>query len=476
MQACPYDALYIDPQTNTAAKCNYCAHRVDQGLEPACVNVCPTQAIISGDLDDPNSKIAQTKSRNQVTARKTEKGTKPALFYINGDVEALDPLQTPLNDETMWGKQVGGVGHWSSDHPEHALDRLGSLLNLGDATKMIATSSTALNSPVPENVGQKAENLLQSVAPSARRAYDAPQKGVLWGWQVSGYLWTKSIAAGICMLLLLSKFSNVYSDVVVEVTGFVLSLVFLGITGILLLWDLDQPKRFLSVLLRPQWRSWLVKGAYIITGFGALLTFFLVDRLLFYGNTTNALVAGDTPYSWLEFVVAIPLFVFAFLSAIYTAFLFAQAKGRDFWQSPMLPVQMLVHSVLAGGAILTLVYLITSGFPFVTTASFYCGIMVLCIVAHLVFTGFELGTTHPTSAAKKTVALITNGPYRNWFWYGVIFLGNVLPMAIFIDHWLDWIPGNIQSIAYGIGAVMVLAGVFIAQHVWVRAPQQIPLS
>jgi len=39
MQACPYDALYIDPETQTAAKCHYCAHRVEVGLEPACVIV-----------------------------------------------------------------------------------------------------------------------------------------------------------------------------------------------------------------------------------------------------------------------------------------------------------------------------------------------------------------------------------------------------------------------------------------------------
>jgi len=84
MQACPYDALYIDPNTHTAAKCNYCAHRVDIGLEPACVNVCPTQAIISGDLDDPTSKIAKLKSREVVTVRKPEKATRPALFYIDG--------------------------------------------------------------------------------------------------------------------------------------------------------------------------------------------------------------------------------------------------------------------------------------------------------------------------------------------------------------------------------------------------------
>ena len=60
MQACPYDALYIDPETNTAAKCNYCAHRLDGGYEPACVIVCPVEAIISGDLNDPQSKIAGT--------------------------------------------------------------------------------------------------------------------------------------------------------------------------------------------------------------------------------------------------------------------------------------------------------------------------------------------------------------------------------------------------------------------------------
>lgn len=41
MQACPYDALYIDPNSHTAAKCNYCAHRTELGLEPACVVVCP---------------------------------------------------------------------------------------------------------------------------------------------------------------------------------------------------------------------------------------------------------------------------------------------------------------------------------------------------------------------------------------------------------------------------------------------------
>ena len=59
MQACPYDAFYIDPDSHTAAKCHYCAHRTDVGLEPACVIVCPVHAIIAGDMNDPASEISR---------------------------------------------------------------------------------------------------------------------------------------------------------------------------------------------------------------------------------------------------------------------------------------------------------------------------------------------------------------------------------------------------------------------------------
>src|SRR2546425_3714291 len=96
MQGCPYDALYIDPDTNTAAKCNYCAHRVEVGLEPACVIVWPEQAIIAGDLDDPTSPIATIVAREAVQVRKAEQGTRPKGFYLGADAAALTPeLQIP---------------------------------------------------------------------------------------------------------------------------------------------------------------------------------------------------------------------------------------------------------------------------------------------------------------------------------------------------------------------------------------------
>src|SRR5256884_8264276 len=70
MQACPYDALYIDPDRNTAAKCNFDASRVEMGYKPACEVVCPTQAILSGDLDDPESEISRRIAMEKVSVRK----------------------------------------------------------------------------------------------------------------------------------------------------------------------------------------------------------------------------------------------------------------------------------------------------------------------------------------------------------------------------------------------------------------------
>src|SRR5882724_6501548 len=83
MQACPYDALYINPNTNTAEKCNFCAHRVEKQLEPACVIVCPVQAIVSGDMDDPASPLSQFIASEPTAVRKPEAGTRPKLHYID---------------------------------------------------------------------------------------------------------------------------------------------------------------------------------------------------------------------------------------------------------------------------------------------------------------------------------------------------------------------------------------------------------
>jgi Fe-S-cluster-containing dehydrogenase component len=94
VMACPYGAIYIDPQTQTADKCTYCAHRVASAMMPSCVVACPVQANIFGDLDDPTSDISKYIQQHQgnVQVRKPEKGTDPHHFYVGGGNVTLNPL------------------------------------------------------------------------------------------------------------------------------------------------------------------------------------------------------------------------------------------------------------------------------------------------------------------------------------------------------------------------------------------------
>src|SRR5260370_30781417 len=109
--ACPYDAIFINPEDNSAEKCNLCAHRLEVGLEPACVTVCPTQAILVGDLNDPDSAVAEIINREPVTVRRPEKGTRPGVFYKGAHQATLDPLAARRPD--------GGLLAWATQGGEH---------------------------------------------------------------------------------------------------------------------------------------------------------------------------------------------------------------------------------------------------------------------------------------------------------------------------------------------------------------------
>src|SRR4051812_6899233 len=102
MQACPYDAIYIDPTTHTAEKCNFCSHRVDEGLLPACVVVCPVEALVFGDMDDPTSRVSRELAANPAKVRRPEQRTKPKAFYLGAHPDTLDPLAPVHNDLYAW--------------------------------------------------------------------------------------------------------------------------------------------------------------------------------------------------------------------------------------------------------------------------------------------------------------------------------------------------------------------------------------
>ena len=120
VNACPYDARYINPISQTADKCTLCVERIDQGLLPACVTSCVGRARIFGDLNDPLSEVSQLVGKYPVQVRKPEMGTDPQVFYIGFDgqlsinddpeIQHLLYTYTMNTNSTAYQKLTGGNG------------------------------------------------------------------------------------------------------------------------------------------------------------------------------------------------------------------------------------------------------------------------------------------------------------------------------------------------------------------------------
>lgn len=87
IQACPYGARYMHPVTKTADKCTFCYHRIERGLLPACVEVCPTQARVFGDLKSAASPLSRMRRMESIHVLKPSLNTDPKVLYSNLDGE-----------------------------------------------------------------------------------------------------------------------------------------------------------------------------------------------------------------------------------------------------------------------------------------------------------------------------------------------------------------------------------------------------
>jgi Fe-S-cluster-containing dehydrogenase component/formate-dependent nitrite reductase membrane component NrfD len=497
LQGCPYDALYIDPNTETAAKCNYCSHRVDTGREPACVTVCPEDAIVAGDMENPDTDISRLVSNQEVQARKPEKGTEPKLFYVDGDEGSITPGSTGREEHYMWSdapNQVETHGPAREDFDIHRAAR-----SLAESDVSLSTGEGDADARAdggPESVGcecggecactsdgdhvasdggyssttgpdgastsrdasdtgartSKAYELLHE---EARRVYDVGESHYQsWGWEVYAYTMTKSVSAGVFLLpALLMAFGLVDPSATVVGVSALVSGVFLALTGVLLVLDLERPRRFHWVLLRPNWNSWLVKGAYIISGFGTFLGLVVLGWVLGVGAVVSPVVL----------LVGAAL---AAATAVYTAFLFSQSKGRDLWQSPAMPLHMLTQALLAGAATTAVLGLV--GFGFEAFAGQSRGVLLGSLALHAALVASELFTPHQTEDAEEAAHRIVSGRFGRAFWAGGVFVGMAIPVVALA------LSGSAAVVA--LAGVLAIAGLFAFEYCWITAPQTISLA
>ncbi len=418
MQACPYDAIYIDPDSHTAAKCHYCAHRTDVGLEPACVIVCPEHAIIAGDMDDPQSEIARVLATQQVRTRKPEQGTRPKLFYIDAEESSIVPTLATQEGGMLWAAWPDhSAGHWRG--------------------------------PIHFSEGNMASALVNAAA-APRETYNVPHK-IPWHWQVPAYLVAKSIGAGAFIVAGLGLALGLLPATLFFTTiATFLSLLFIGLNTGLLVWDLDRPDRFWTILIRPQWKSWLARGAFILVGFSG------VGGLFFLGQLLNLQFSN---------LLLWPGVVLAVLSATYTAFLFTQAEGRDLWQSTLLPWHMFVQAMMAGAAALLIAGLFFDLAPEATRVLAWT--FGLSLLVNLALTlGGEFAVPHASAVAAAAAHLITRGRYRNHYRGSLVF-GLGLPLALVA-------LASDSPAALAIAGALSLVGLFAYEWAFVMAPQEVP--
>ena len=410
MQACPYDALYIEPESNTAAKCNFCAHRLDAGLEPACVIVCPVQAIGVGDLDDPNSSLSKLAAAG-AAVRKPELGTKPKTYYIGADAASLDPLQ--IDDQGPYPFVTGG--------------------------------------PAPE--GEPG---------LVREIYDIPHPAP-WGWKVWSYLWTKSIAAGVLLVAAFLGLLDLTDHTLVTRAAPIVALLFITITSALLIFDLKRPERFWYMLTRPNWKSWLVRGSVALGAFGAVA----LAWLLFPCRAVYA--------------ISIPI---SLAAAGYTAYLFRQAKGREFWNSKWLLTHLIVQSVVAGSAVLLILAPMFGfgseslyWFPLIMVFGGDLSPLVLLFGAsvclHCLIARAESDPGHGSPHARRAAAEISRGTHARDFTWSVLVTGTAIPLALLlISPWAGEVRPSLTLWA----SILALSGLYRYERMWTLAGQSVPLS
>jgi len=476
MQACPYDAIYIDPETHTAAKCHFCGHRTEIGLEPACVVVCPEHAIIAGDLDDPTTEISRTLATEKVTVRKPEQGTAPKLFYIEGNDVSLHPTVTDRTpDSFMWAdviplhaKPTNGSGfdlglaelfgadekreNASNGHSDAASDAQPKLSASGVAIRTPQAQGHPSDGPIQIGQGRMAEQMVQV-------GYNA-QHLIPWHWPVPAYLVTKGIGSGLFMVLSLGLGLGLFpfqSGVVVTVL--LATLIFLGLTTLLLVYDLERPERFLYILMRPQWKSWLTRGAFILIGFTVVVG-------LWWLLETGALIGWYSVPGALRGLLLWTGLVLAIGTAIYTAFLFGQAEGRDLWQSSLLPFHLVVQALMAGSGALLVLDLFM---PFVPELSSVVRItFVAMLIVDLFITLFgEFGMPHASEVAARAAHDISHGHYSKYFWRGGVIVGHIVPLLLMLIAW---------PLAGALAGIAAIAGLYAFEYAFVMAPQDIQNS
>lgn len=277
---------------------------------------------------------------------------------------------------------------------------------------------------------------------------------VAWGWIIVMNMWAKSIATGVFFVgvYMMRKYptSETFYKYLIPLIG----LVFVGITLLFTVIDLHKPFRAFYIFLHSHFTSAITWGAWFINLYSLVLVLWL----------WAVIKKDDKLFSKLT----VPGLVIAFVTTVYTAGLMGLSNAREIWQAPTEIVQMLLAAGLAGSAILLIVGKINledeQKFKLGTILGFSALISFVIYVSEVIFA--------PTKSEEGewTIHYLTHGGTGVYFALGLL-LAFVLPSALACAA-----NRTKKSVFLLPAAVLALVGLWMVKHVWLIAPQMMPLS
>jgi formate-dependent nitrite reductase membrane component NrfD len=235
------------------------------------------------------------------------------------------------------------------------------------------------------------------------------------------------------------------------------SAIFSGLTALVLVMDLERPERFYYILTRPNWSSWMARGAFLLTAHGAIAGLWLLAWFLDLSSVITVMAALTLPI--------------ALGTTAYTGLLFAQGLARDLWQGPHATVDLVAQSAAEGSAALLVATIFVPVDLWVVTTLGWtlAGATALHL---LILVSENLLSPSPTLHHELAVRAIRHGAYAQLFWWGALGLGGLAPLVLFA---LALTSGFSMSLIVPM-AVVTLVGSLAWEYIWVEAGQCVPIS
>lgn len=273
-----------------------------------------------------------------------------------------------------------------------------------------------------------------------KQIYNSSDNGMFWGWRITFFIWTKTLSAGTFFMFAFCNALNRSPNSLDESKVLSFSAIFMIITGILFIINLERSKKVLYFNLNSQLKFRLLRGDYIIAVFSLII--FLSYLRNIYGYSNDKLLY--------------PSLLLAFITITYTSFSYGKEMAGYFWHSPWFSsAQVFIQSAIAGSFVLTIVN--------VNNVIFLQNIFQISILLNLLIIFKDIVFHDETPENLRTLELITRGYFSKHFWLGIV-IGNILPLGFSLILYSKW---------FFISGILSLFGIFLTEYVRITVAQQI---